>query len=225
MYMKKYIYKITSPSNKVYIGKSTIPVTDKIRGYAYCEINGTTNRKIMNAIKKYKWINMQFEVIDENDMWSTEELNTREIYWINLFNSVEVGYNMTIGGDGVDSASAKQFALMHHTNMTDETRQLRIKNCSIGQLRRFKEVPESDLTKQRKSDSHKGVYRIESPDGNVWETSAGLKEFAELHKDEIGISYWKLFSAYRKGYNKTVTTRIRKDTNNWKVTRLDKSTN
>lgn len=223
--MIRYIYKITSPSNKIYIGQSTKPVEDKIYSYVLCERYTTSKRKIVSAIKKYGWDNMTFEVLEENNQWSKEELNGREIFWISYFDSVNCGYNMTKGGDGVDSACAKQLALAHHRNMSEEKKEARKKNCSIGQLQRFKENPESELTKKRKSDSHKGVYRIESPDGRIWETDIGLKDFAEKFKNELNVNYWQLFNAYRKCYNNTVIQRKRKDNNTWKVTRLDKPNN
>jgi hypothetical protein len=224
--MNKYIYKITSPSNKVYIGLSTIPVEDKANLYKKSEIyENSSSRKIIKAINKYNWKNMVFEVIDQNDSWTYEELTEREKYWISYFDSFNSGYNMTAGGDGVDSTSAKQYALVHHSTMTEQKKEQRKKNCSAGQLQRYKENSDSDITKKRKSDAHKGVYRIESPDGKVWETDIGLKDFAEQHKDELNVDYWGLFNAYRKCYNNTVVVRKRKDSNNWKVTRLDKPNN
>ena len=223
--MKRYIYKITSPSGKVYIGQSTKDVQDKIHSYALCERYTTSKRKIVSAIKKYSWQNMKFEVIEENNSWTKEELNNREISWIAHYDSVNTGYNMTIGGDGVDSDCAKLLALAHHRNMSEEKKKIRRQNCSSGQLQRFKKNPESEATKKRKSDAHKGVYRIESPDGKIWETDVGLKEFAERYKNELTVNYWQLFNAYRKCYNNNTISRKRKDNNNWKVTRLDKPNN
>ena len=49
----------------------------------------------------------------------------------------------------------------------------------------------------------------------------GLKEFAETYKNELKITYWGLFSAYRKCYNNVETTVKRKNQNQWKVTRID----
>lgn len=223
--MKKYIYKITSPSKKIYIGQSTIPVENKILFYSRIEKYCKSKRKISTAIKKYKWENMVFEVIDFNDNWSKEELNSKEIFWISFYNSVNEGYNMTEGGDGVDSRCAKELALSHHRTMTEEKKEIRKQNCRKGQLKRFQNCPESEITKQRKSNSHKGSYRIESPEGKVWITDIGLKDFAELYKNEIKITYWQLFSAYRSCYNSKAVTRKRKDNNLWKVARLDKSSN
>jgi hypothetical protein len=63
--MQKYIYKITSPSNKIYIGQSTIPINRKIDSYKKMELYNVGIRKIVSAIRKHKWENMLFEVIEE----------------------------------------------------------------------------------------------------------------------------------------------------------------
>ncbi len=217
----KYIYLITSPSGKHYVGQSKVSYNKKKYWYSLLEHKDTTDRKIVNAIRKYTWNSMQFEVIERNDDWTKEELNNREIYWIAYYNSVELGYNMTTGGEGVDSNCARNNALKHHASMTEEKKQSRSQNCSTGQKKRYQSSPDSQHTKQRKSDSHKGTYRIESPEGKVWTTSVGLKDFAEQYKNELKVSYWQLFSAYRKCYTNTVTIRKTKNQNNWKVTRLD----
>jgi hypothetical protein len=218
----KYIYLITSPSGKQYIGQSKVKPKRKQYWYSLLEYNKTTDRKIANAIRKYSWSAMKFEIIERNDEWSDEELNQREIFWISEYNSVNVGYNMTRGGEGVDSECARQNALKHHAMMTEEKKLQRSQNCSIGQKKRYDESPDSDITKRRKSDAHKGAYRIESPAGKIWITELGLKQFAEDFKNELNVTYWQLFSAYRKCYTATVNVKKRKDENNWKVTRLDK---
>lgn len=220
--MVKYIYKITSPSKKIYIGQSTILFEQKYNDYQKCELYTISNRKIIKAIKKHKWKNMLFEIIEQNDQWTKQELNDQEIFWINYYDSVNTGYNMTIGGDGVDSECARKLATIHHATMSEEKKQQRKENCSKGQQKRFQENPDSEITKKRKSDSHKGSYKIESPDGRIWETNIGLKEFAEKYKDEIQIGYWQLFNAYRRCYNNKTIARKRKDNNRWKVIRIDK---
>jgi hypothetical protein len=133
---------------------------------------------------------------------------------------------MTIGGDGVDSAAAKLISAKYWKNITDDQLNKRRVSASAGQLKRYAEVPDSPTTKKRKSDSHKGSYIVEASDGRHWTTHIGLKDFAELYKDELQITYWQLFSAYKRCYNKdTRPRRVRKDNNNWKVTRIDKPNN
>lgn len=215
----KYVYLITSPSGKQYVGKCTLPPEQKSVMYqSSAKYFLKIKRPILVAIRKYGWDNMKFEIIDRNDNWTTQELNAREKYWIQHYNTLHNGYNITPGGDGHDSESAKLF----WTNVSDEWKQKRAVNCSKGQKRRYSKSLDSKLTRQRKSDSHKGTYIIESPTGQKWTTELGLKEFAEQFQKELQISYWSLFNAYRKCYNKQDDIIIRKNTNKWKVTRVDK---
>jgi len=215
----KYIYLITSPSGKQYIGKSTITSEHKAAMYqSAAKYFPKIKRPILMAIRKYGWENMKFTIIESNDDWTTQDLNKKEKYWIQYYNTLYDGYNATNGVDGHDSESANLF----WKNVSNEWTQERALNCSKGQLKRFKDNPESEKTKKLKSDAHNGCYRIESPDGRIWETNLGLKGFAEKFQNELKISYWVLFNAYRKCYNKQDIKVIRKNTNNWKVTRIDK---
>jgi group I intron endonuclease len=214
----KYIYLITSPSGKQYIGKSTVLPEEKSTLYqSSAKYYTDIKRPILEAIRKYGWDNMSFKIIEQNDNWTSAELNDRETYWIKNYNTLENGYNVTSGGDGHDSESAKLF----WKNVSEEWKSKRAINCSIGQKRRYEKSTDSDLTKKRKSDSHKGSYKVTSPDGREWVTTLGLKEFAETYQDEIKITYWQLFSAYRKCYNNKQISVKRNNENLWKVERLD----
>lgn len=85
-----YIYKTTNLSNgKIYVGK-TIREDETYLG---------SGLKVVAAIEKYGRENFIREIIDE---CPEEELNEREIFWINTYNSVddEVGYNISVGGTG-----------------------------------------------------------------------------------------------------------------------------
>lgn len=88
------IYKITNKINgKAYIGQSK---HTKRRWREH--VNGLENSTISNAIKKYGEENFIFEMLE---VCSIEDLNSREIYYIDKFKTFGEGYNMTIGGDGV----------------------------------------------------------------------------------------------------------------------------
>lgn len=69
------IYKITSPSGKVYIGQS-VDIESRIKKYANC--NCKLQVRLYSSIKKYGWENHIFKIIEE---CSIEELNSRERYW------------------------------------------------------------------------------------------------------------------------------------------------
>lgn len=88
------IYKTTNLINgKFYIGKQT----------TFSESYMGSGKLLKNAILKYGIENFEKEVLEEVD--SLEQLNEREIYWIDKLNAKSEGYNIADGGDGGDTIS------------------------------------------------------------------------------------------------------------------------
>ena len=84
------IYKITDlTNNKIYIGQS-IHVQQR-----FSQHKRKHNNLIDKAIKEKGVQNFSFEIIQECNI---EELNKKEIYWIEYFDSMNSGYNKTSGG-------------------------------------------------------------------------------------------------------------------------------
>ena len=95
------IYKITNTlNNKCYIGKTTRPV--KIRWEEHIRESklGRVDIPLYNAFNKYGINNFSFEIVEDNI--SNDEINNKEKYYIQLFQSMSHanGYNVTEGGDG-----------------------------------------------------------------------------------------------------------------------------
>lgn len=92
-----YIYKITNDiNNKIYIGQTSRDID--IRFNEHCaETRG--HSKLHNAIQKYGWTHFHIEEIEQVPL---NELDKKEIYWINYFDSTndKKGYNITLGGKG-----------------------------------------------------------------------------------------------------------------------------
>jgi group I intron endonuclease len=82
------IYKITSPSNKVYIGQS-INIERRFRHYKIMRCKDQV--KIYNSLLKYGVDAHIFEVLE---LCETEELNNRERHYQDLFDSVANGLNL-----------------------------------------------------------------------------------------------------------------------------------
>ena len=92
------IYKITNTkTGKVYIGKTTKSLNDRLQGHINNADKGN-NFKLSLAIRKYSKENFIIEPIDFAE--TREELNEKEIHYISEYNSLEDGYNMTMGGEG-----------------------------------------------------------------------------------------------------------------------------
>jgi group I intron endonuclease len=89
-----YIYKVTNNINgKVYIGQSTKSIDESSDYYG-------SGLLIKHAIKKYGIENFTKDILCE--CISIEELNDRERFYINQYDSVNIGYNISIGGNGGD---------------------------------------------------------------------------------------------------------------------------
>ena len=229
------IYKATNNiNNKVYIGfDSNWPSRKNYHHYIHC--NDENPLQIFyRALKKHGWDAFQWEVIYQS-YDGTHTLKIMESFFIKEYNSYvwfekSNGYNMTLGGEGTlgmryskkSKQKRKENALAYHAGMTEEQKLMRATNCSIGQQKRFTTTSESSITKHKKKLAHQGHYLIVSPLGENFTTTEGLKEFALKNGDKLGVTYWQLFDAYRRGYKHVVTKRIRCDSNKWKVTRLDK---
>lgn len=90
-----FIYITTNHvNNKKYIGKKKYDKKSAWKSYLGSGII------LKKAIEKYGRENFSKEIIEE--CYSKEELNEREIYWINYYNAVksEDFYNISSGGDG-----------------------------------------------------------------------------------------------------------------------------
>lgn len=98
------IYKLTSPSGKCYVGKTTKSAEERFRAHCWDAFNGC-DRPLHTAIRKYGPEAFEVEVLQECD---ETDANEKEKFWISeLRSNVRgVGYNVTEGGDGVDSSTA-----------------------------------------------------------------------------------------------------------------------
>lgn len=96
------IYKITSPTNRIYIGKA-IDFRKRLNSHRWSTKKKNSNIFLVNSLIKYGFDNHIFEIIENNVPNSL--LNEREIFWIKelksyYFDYPKNGMNMTIGGDG-----------------------------------------------------------------------------------------------------------------------------
>ena len=89
-----WIYKITNiQNNKVYIGQTIRPIKDRFNRHINDAINNIIDTHFARAIRKYGKENFIIEEIDKAQ--TLDELNQKEQYWIQYYNSVKEGYNET----------------------------------------------------------------------------------------------------------------------------------
>lgn len=89
-----FIYKITNTVNgKLYIGQSKRSIEKRFKRHLSDANNGVLNTHFARAIRKYGSDNFTIELIDTAN--SQAELNEKERYWIQYYNTVNNGYNET----------------------------------------------------------------------------------------------------------------------------------
>jgi len=85
------IYKITNPEGLIYIGQS---IDIQARKWKYMSACCKNQTKIYNSLLMYGWDAHKFEVIHE---CKEDELNALEAYYIEVFDSLNNGLNLTGG--------------------------------------------------------------------------------------------------------------------------------
>lgn len=90
------IYKATNLiNNKIYIGQTRLKLKNRIKGHIDCKTS-----VLSKALWKYGFDNFKWKIIDSAQ--NKQELNYKEYYYINLYNSYYKtgnGYNIAIGGN------------------------------------------------------------------------------------------------------------------------------
>lgn len=135
--MTKYlIYKHTSPSGKVYIGKTKFTLEKRWKEHCYIANNPKHtlyNKHLYKAIRKYKPENFKHEVIVSNlpDYF----VDAFERYWIWKTDAINNGYNYGIGGEGHVSSTQKQATILSNsTRVVTETTRNKISQAAKGRI-------------------------------------------------------------------------------------------
>jgi group I intron endonuclease len=174
------IYKITSPSKRIYIGQS-IDIKNRFRYYK--RISCKEQPKLFNSLKKYGVNKHLFELISECDI---NELNELERYYQELYNCIDKGLNCMF-------TKSKHF----NGNHSEETKK-KMSISSMGQKGTFgfkgkKHSLEAKITISKKAMGHQrslGMKRSEEQIKNISISKLGNKSKSKLVLNlETGIYY------------------------------------
>ena len=154
-----HIYKIVNTiNNKMYIGQ-TIQKNPKMRWYDHCSRarNGQHNH-LYNSMRLHGIDNFIWEVIDSAD--TLDELNSKEIHWLNEYRKITEVYN--IRGAGGNKT--------HHPEsierMKDSQRQAHARRRAIG----------TDTWTRRDGGAMKGKSHPRKGMSGMWTLSDEAKE-------------------------------------------------
>lgn len=93
------IYCIENVINhKKYIGQSADIISRWGKHKNFLRNNKHCNKKLQNAWNLYGEQSFNFYVLEECEL---DNINDREIYWIDFYNCINDGYNLCFGGDGI----------------------------------------------------------------------------------------------------------------------------
>jgi group I intron endonuclease len=187
------IYKITNKINgHSYIGQS-LNIEQRWTEHKKC-INNTESwdRSLYKAIRKYGLDNFSWEIIEE---CSEENLDNRETYWIDYYNSYNDGYNQTMGGSGTHGNSLKITkeqvneirSLLKNTNLS---------NREIGEKYQLSETLVSAINTGYYWYDLNIKYPIRVPEGYF------------PYKGKNGVTYYRKISNYCKKCGKKIQNSI-----------------
>lgn len=171
------IYKITSPSGRVYIGQS-IDCDRRFKDY-FNHGKFKNQTRLYNSFTKYGIVSHKFEVIEE---CLIDNLNELERYW-------QEYYNVLCQNKGLNcmyvKTSNKNRVVSLHTRIKQSLAQKGNKNGSgnKGRKNKYKRQPCSNETKLKMSISHKrhtSVIIFDSFSGVYYNS---IKELSDLNNE------------------------------------------
>ena len=158
------IYKITNPKWKVYIGQST-DIAKRFRYYR--NLHCFSQKKLFNSLKKYGYINHVFEIVEE---CLVDELNEKEIYYINLFQSFNTrkGLNLQGGGsNGIKSDETKErMSIAKKGRIVSEEAREKLRQANLGKTI-------SPEYRRKLSEANKGKTHTEETKRKISESKKG----------------------------------------------------
>ncbi|MFW6246615.1 MAG: GIY-YIG nuclease family protein [bacterium] len=192
------IYQIKNKiNNKKYVGQTIRTLIDRINDYK----RGYGNDYINNAFNKYGWDNFEFTIIDTAS--TIDELNNKEIYYINKYNSnnKNFGYNIESGGDNkIPTIETIEKMSRSHLGIkqTNEWVNKRIANAGTEEAKKYG---------RRKTDIEKQELSDKSP--KYWlgrERDEKTKEKISRTKKERGLSDKQKNILFKTVYKKNPKT-------------------
>ena len=129
-----YIYKIVNDINdKVYIGKTEKTIEKRFKEHIHdSKRRRKEHRPLYNAMNKYGIEHFKIFPIEKVNR---EKASEREKYWIKKYNSCEVGYNATLGGDGKSFLDYKKILKLYDTTKLNQKEIAEKCNCSVDSVR------------------------------------------------------------------------------------------
>jgi hypothetical protein len=172
-----YIYILTSPSGKIYIGQTTRPIEKRLEEHETGQ--STSCRGIYGAIQKYGWENFEKEWYECPD----EDLNKHEKWMVTLMITLTPdGYNLKEGGGnrGKLSEETKQKISGKLLNITKSNKHKQnISKAKIGEKHHMWRKRHCEEAIQKMSKSRLGKIPSEETKKKISEAQIGIPKSEE----------------------------------------------
>jgi group I intron endonuclease len=194
--MKTYtVYKLTSPSGKIYIGWTSRKLKKRLQDHM-SEVRRGYQRPIQKAFRKYPLEEWQQEVLLETtDYDQSLKIEVESIEALNTTNST-IGYNISTGGEygatGV-KRSEEYKAKMRESKKRSLWRSTPEHGAKISAALRGH--PPSDKQKEATRKARAKTYNVQFPDGSI-HIIHNLHDFCKRN----GLLSSNLTSSSSKGY-------------------------
>ena len=207
---EKIIYRYLFPNGKSYIGLTTQPKNKRNAQHKSCSRNTGNTRFVYNAIRKYGFKNLIYEILDTAE--NNDELREKEKAYIFFYNSYYIngcGYNRTIGGDGgyVFTEEDKQKMSEAHKKRDPDT----YKKQGVALSKYYEEHPEAgqkhgiamskyyeEHPEQRERASERTIKQFENP-----EARQQMSEIKKIYYEEHPEAGQKHGDALKKYFEET----------------------
>lgn len=173
-----YIYKITNDVNgKTYVGKTVFSLEKRFQEHIQdSSRERCKDRPLYRAMNKYGIQHFHIELLEECPI--DDDLNEREIYWINKLNSYHYGYNATYGGDG---KSYLDWDIIYRTYLATESILETSKILGhdagyIGKIIKLYGVQSEDIHKNATKKLEKPVAMLDKKTGEVLRTFCSIAD-------------------------------------------------
>ena len=220
------IYKVTNRVNgKVYIGQSV-----DIGRRWHTHMTAKDDIYFHKAIQKYGVENFKWEVIEQ---CKKKDLDEREIYWIEYYDSFNKGYNRTKGGDGVSDGEDHpmwkggisldpEYKKKHYEANKDKIKEKGKEYYEANKDKMKEKVKEYyETNKEKKKEYNKQYYEAskekikekkkEYYEANKEKMKEYNKQYREANKEkmrEYSKEYYEVNKEKRKEYNRQRTKRV-----------------
>jgi group I intron endonuclease len=177
------VYKITSPTNKIYIGQS---INIERRYKEYSKSNCKNQTKLFLSLKKHGFENHKFEIIEECDVSILEE---RETYWKLFYKVLEIPslccrIDGKFGYDSIETKNKKSQSKLNNNYALGHIKSLETINSIKDKMKNHTFYNDIDRV-TKLSNSHSIPVLQYDKQGNFIKEWESAKEAAKVLKNKI----------------------------------------